>query len=717
MVSTDKKKGHQKILLILSLFLGGWGQWELSSSGTPGTLIPGLVLYGMAVLLFLSVTDQENLEGISKAALPASLEWGLFGAVVCLACGLRFFRIGEIPEGLYLDVSGPGYLALRVLKEQWIPPFILPPFSANPSYLVYLLSFWFRLLPADQTHLIMFFTVYSIAALPLIYWAFRQLAGPRLALTTLFLLAVMRWHVSFSRDGFRGIQILFYMFGTLSLLLLGLKAGKRWPYVVASLFFAGGLYTYQSYKIFPVLVLLYLLYEYFLNPEAVRQNRNKIVLFGLFFLLLVFPILRDWIQTGTVGQRESAIFIGSEMARLKSFQPLWEKLSQTLLMYNRTCIEVSQFNYQDHRCLDDVTGLFFVIGFFWALFRIKERAFFYSLTGLVVMGMPGFLSSEPAQVHRMLGQTPFVAFIAATAMFTTYEKAVRFFPRQRKLWVIAGFLVLFFCAAKNIKDYFIDQANDYDHWKGNSIEATTVGKRVLAHPETFYFLAPIFYEHYTVRFLDYGQTDRLGLLDPARLDGISFPAGFKEGCFVLDEGKGPTMEFLKKHFPGGQEDDFKDKNGRTLAFFYYFCRPFSSSRMEQGLKGEYYGGDDASGRLWAQRIDPLINFTTRADFPVPSLPIYAQWTGRIIISHPGKYGFSLLTRDPGRIWIDGELLFDMKGRLQKDIILRVGKHDVRLEDHRSGDFDFKMDYHFLWMEPGKERWEVVPSEVLGRGNP
>src|SRR5208282_1229908 len=135
--------------------------------------------------------------------------------------------------------SGPALYALRLLHENLKPPFMLPQFAANPSYLVYLLAFWFRWLSPTQVNLFLFYVLFALAALPLVYWTFRQLAGPRAALLTLFFISIMRWHMVFSRIGFRGIQVPFYMFGTLAFMLYGLKRKKRWAFFVAALFLTG----------------------------------------------------------------------------------------------------------------------------------------------------------------------------------------------------------------------------------------------------------------------------------------------------------------------------------------------------------------------------------------------------------------------------------------------------------------------------------------------
>jgi hypothetical protein len=504
------------------------------------------------------------------------------------------------------------------------------------------------------------------------------------------------------------------MFGTLAFFLYGLQRKKAWPFFVSALFLAGGLYTYQAFKAFPLLLLILLAYEYRQNPKLLKSLAKPILASAALCLVLAVPLLKDWAQQGSLGTRESQIFIGKEVAQQKSLRPLADKLVQTALMFNRKGEEQPRHNFKDHAILDDVTGLFFVLGFLWVLWKVRKRAPFYAISGFLVMSLPGVLSSEVTQSHRMLGALPFVAFFAASAVLTWGKGMAERFPSLR-LWfkgLLAGLLI--FAAGENLKTYFVDQAGDYDCWKYFSIEATTVGKTIVQRKDTVFYLVPAFYDHFTVQYLDYFESKRVHLLNLSLINDQPLDNSLSKVCFVLDEGKSPTLEFIKSLYPNGQEEPFKDRNGKTLAFFYYLQGPVHSLSFKNGLihwELSHVTSDSVIDKL--PRWDPLINFTTIGDLGVIHPPVWVLWKGKIHTPYKGEYRFLILTRDEGELSLDGRAIVDT-GRGQEGVAnLAAGWHDLDLSCQRRDNPEVFLDFHLLWKKPGDKVYQIVPNGAFG----
>jgi hypothetical protein len=267
-------------------------------------------------------------------------------------------------------------------------------------------------MPVSQGTFYLFFSVMSLVTLPLVYWTFREIAGPRLALVGLALLAVMRWNINFARNGFPTNQVPLYTFGTLAFLLYGIRTGKRWAFYVAATLFAMGLYTYQAYKIVPFLVLLFALYEFVTNRKAVLSKWKSILGFCALFLVLAAPYIEHTYRGG-LGSREASLSILARVQQSGSWQPLVDNITRTAVMFHWRGDGNGRHNLQDHRMLDDVTGVLFFIGLILALFTLWRKSSFYGLLGFLVMCVPCLLSIDPAHANRMLGITPFLALLAA----------------------------------------------------------------------------------------------------------------------------------------------------------------------------------------------------------------------------------------------------------------------------------------------------------------
>jgi hypothetical protein len=289
---------QRSLILLFSLILAAKGQWDWVAIGQSNSLWTGLAFYTVAVGLFLFAFYPWSKENLGSLEIPPLVEWGAFVLILAIAAFYRIYRLDEIPNGIFMDqgFEGLGGLMIghndfqqpvyslgdqpvfEVGKSFWQQPFFIGKPLEAPAYLLYLLAVWFKFFQPTQFTLYLFFACLALASFPLIYWTFRQVAGPRMALLTLYFLAVMRWHVNFSRNGFPTIEVPFYMFGTLAFLLYGYRKGKTWAFCVSAVFLSLGLYTYQAFKIFPLLLAVYALYEFLRdNPkvEGLIKRPNK----------------------------------------------------------------------------------------------------------------------------------------------------------------------------------------------------------------------------------------------------------------------------------------------------------------------------------------------------------------------------------------------------------------------------------------------------------
>jgi regulation of enolase protein 1 (concanavalin A-like superfamily) len=113
-----------------------------------------------------------------------------------------------------------------------------------------------------------------------------------------------------------------------------------------------------------------------------------------------------------------------------------------------------------------------------------------------------------------------------------------------------------------------------------------------------------------------------------------------------------------------------------------------ASRVEGGLKGQYYGTIDLTGDVLLTRVDPQINFDWGSGSPGPNVPadgFSVRWTGQVDIPAAGEWTFFVHNDDGTRLWVDGQLVVEewpVSGPLNwhsGTITLDVGMHSLRLE--------------------------------------
>lgn len=618
--------GIMRVIFILAaIFLGIQGQINLADNGKRDII--GLSYYLAGVILFLAALWPWKREELTLAPLSPRIEWTAFGIIMALAAFLRIYKLDTIPSGIFFDMGFQGLGALKILHEGWRPweLNITESFPSAPVP-IYIGALWFIFFKNTQFCLNLFYVTFCLASFPLIYWTFRQLSGPRVALLTIYILAVMRWNMNFSRNSFPPSLLPFFMFGTLALLLYGLRTRKKWPFIVAGILLPGGLYAYQTYVMFLVVIFLCGVYECVTNWKAVKANARFLAMFAAIFLILSAPFFYPMLK-GTSNSRFNQLSIFAKCKREHSLEPIKINWKYTALMYNRRGDPNPRHNIQDHRQLDHVTGFLLFFGVFYGLARFCRRKYFYALSGFFVMALPCLITVDPAHSSRMHGQTAFVAFLAASVVAALWG-------RVRALWGIRGeiaFLVfmafpLYAMGQQNFRDYFFGQGNNYSCWAEYSIAESTIGKRCAQYGDKYEcYISPRYFSFYTVDFLTYFVRDHVHRLDLPPSPAILPPAG-RGLYFALEEGRTGVLELLKSTYPGGEEELTRDPNGKAYVYFYRV--PPEVVDKFRGLNGKFSNGIDAK---------------QLKEFPgnLPAGPYQASLSGSFYVEKTGVYSFSI----------------------------------------------------------------------------
>lgn len=203
----------------------------------------------------------------------------------------------------------------------------------------------------------------------------------------------MRWHVVFSRNGFPGNLILFPVFLALWSWEKVFRTGQWRYFLFAACGTAWGLYGYQAFRAFPLLLLALLVFEW---RAGFLEAKGKKTVVSLFLaLILSIPVWVPLIERGGLDPRGSEVSLWPRIEREESLVPFLKNGLSVILMFNYKGDEVSRHNLPGHRMLDDFTCILFALGFFGGLMRMGRRENFYPILGVIVMNLPGLLYDSP----------------------------------------------------------------------------------------------------------------------------------------------------------------------------------------------------------------------------------------------------------------------------------------------------------------------------------
>lgn len=681
------------------------GQFFLAQNRSVWTLAAGLAIFTLAFWKQRSLPppalDRDK---------PLPWEGHLFILIFLFGAGILLWRLDSFPPGLYDDQGEIGYCALRILHESWRPLTEIFHYSTPFGLEFYQLAGWFSLFGQDVHSLHLYFIFLSLSAFPLLYWIARRLAGPFVAVGSMFFLAVMRWQWIEARSAHSSIEAPLYLLSLILLFHHGTRERKPTPLILAAFFAGLGFYGYQSLKVLPLVWAGLMAYEWIHSPTQRDYFRRYLPWATLVFLLAVSPYLYFCLSNGTLGYRESEINLFQGILREKNLFPLARSIGGTLLILNRQGPNDAFHNIPGHRLLDDTTAVLFLLGLAWAWRQRQRPEAAYPLISFGIMALPGLLTMDPGASQRFTGWMPWVAYFAGCGLKGIWDISQKAWPRYmgwRRLLVV---ILLAGVAVQNTITYFIVQAQDLRCREAFEPERTFIGREIQATEKSFpgryhYLMDPLYVHNPTVNFLAYASKDRIGPFLASEW-AVGREKGMRSALVFLNGDETGVVGFLQSLFPQGQTRAYINEMGRTSLYLFILPEiPQAPPLWNRGLRGSYFSkSEDLNSQSW---LDPVLNFSSRSDFPPsgPS-PLQIRWTGDLEIRRAGSYQFQVLSDGPEQFWLDGK-----EANLPAFLVLSKGSHPLSL-NYEKGTGYFST-IHLIWKKPGDENWEVVPPTAFG----
>jgi hypothetical protein len=583
---------------------------------------------------------------------------------------------------------------------------------------------WFALFGSLSQTYAYFDVVLSALGVVLAYLFFRQVTSPKVALLAFFFLAVMRFNFAFAHQVYFQSQSVLFLSLTFVFLLTAFRRNQPGFALVSGAAMAAALTAYQACKAIPILVLAYSAFEFFKDRATFKKNARVWIFLGVSFLCFAAPYFYWTAQTGELGRRDAEVSVLTSIRETGSLKPLWANIRDEARMFNRQADNNTQADFGRHRMLDDGMGILFVLGFFYALTRLRERPFFLAVAGTVILSLPSILSIEGGHAGRSLGVTPFVALTCALFLREVFRRW-KGLNLGRSAWG-AGILVcllLAFIAWQNFHDYFQVQARDPACQNDCSWTETRVGEIIAqSDARTEFFLPSRFYGHPTVQYLTEGsgQAGQIHAFDPSDLPKATTVG--RAFCFLLEDSKAGTADFLSRQYPGSRMQTLTDPLGETSLYEVWVpaaalarLKP-GEPKVSRGLLGVYAHAESAPEKPFLIRRDPLVNFNFR-DLPGTGTPLFIHWHGKLNIPTSGNYEFLVITNGIGkaRLLIDGKGPKDFAVNPPGSVTLVKGADPIDLYFAQSP--TALATLHLLWKRPGQAQFMFVSNTDFGLLHP
>lgn len=620
----------------------------------------GLALWGGAALCLL-VGWWQPAQATRRPSSGLWTWWLLLG-IVLLALVVRLWKLETYPYGLQSDESNNARDAL-----QWLAGAPYAPYSeanrGQATLFTYLIALSFKLLGVNV--LAMRYVAVFVGTVTVLsfYVLARTLLSPPAALLSTALLAVSRWHITFSRIIYELILTPLALIWLFYFLYRGLRERTPRYFVLAGFALAFGFNTYTAFRVAPFGVAFLLLFWLVADWRRFWGNLARLLLFTLSALIGVVPLLIYALQKPEVilwRIRELSIF--DEMATVGTWQPLWYNLRSYAAMFNLIGDRATLNNLPDAPMVSWVAGTLFVLGLLYAIRYWYRFPMFLLLAWSLAVLPAGILSVtvETPSARRVIGLAPLLFLLVGVAADVLRRATATTWRKQLQwVWPLGAALVFMLFAFAELKT-FAAQASDINVQRAFNISEWSVGSYMATvDPMTTQILLDRSYvDNNIVAFAS--QNKPYTLLDEIRdipflpkLQSNTAESVDRDLLYILRPSRGQLRPLLEHFYPQGYWEEHVDPQG--LLLFHTFALPLSAQQGLQGLLARYYTypAADQNGppTLLAERVE------ARIGEPAPVAPPYrVEWSGSLLVQQHGVYEFQLETTAPFTLTVADQVL-------------------------------------------------------------
>ncbi|MCS6844412.1 MAG: glycosyltransferase family 39 protein [Caldilineales bacterium] len=378
-------------------------------------LTRGLWAAGMAALIAAQVRRPARAD---LAAWPLLL-------ILAAAAWMRLFRLGEVPDQFHGDMASWG-LAAREYLDGVRQNLFTTLWADIPALVFWQTSLAMRAFGDNLYGLSMHSAIHGVLSVLGTYLLANELFDRRVGLLSAGLLALSYAHIHFSRVA-GSIAPLTTAAFTFYFLARGLRTGSRLCLVLSGLALGVGLQDYFNVRIVPLLVLLFLGWTAWRQPDLWRLRRKDLAWLGLGFFVAIAPFLGFALRSpAQLMGRGSVVtlFNPTVMAHLQAkygvdtAAAVWlENLKRTLLMFSVYGDTSGHSPLGNVPLVDPATAALLLLGVAMALRWIGQPRFALLVAWLGgVMLLGGVVTNDPPfWPHLTILLIP-VAILAATAV-------------------------------------------------------------------------------------------------------------------------------------------------------------------------------------------------------------------------------------------------------------------------------------------------------------
>ena len=637
-------------------------------------------------------------------------EWLPLALVVLGAFLLRFVNVGLFPYGVEGDEAGYGIVFETMQRH---PMGYQNIFRGNNVgiFLYWLGALWMRLLGVSVLSLRLASVVYGTLSILTFYFMLRLAMRWQAALLAAVAIAFSTWHLHFSRFGHLNISQVFVQSACFYFFWKGMLQKRLWPFAVAGFCLGLTFMAHTAGKLVPLIFLVFLVYLALVHGRTLLRRTAGLLIFGAFAWATVAPVMVYYAKfpvQGTGRIKEVSIMNNQNSnAPADAVSGAAQNFRASMLMFNSTGDNRSRDNaLAPQSMLDHWTGVFFLLGFGFALYYWRVPLYAFMLLAFFGTLSASVISVEAPQSLRTAGNIPVVFFFVGV-LFDRLLDWGRAFPMRLMRWAVLGLLValLGFMAQSNCKRFFGNTNYGWDLLPTMiGIHAGDLGPGY----ETHFFSENFGAGHPPVTLFARGATVRN---HAELLESMPLRYTMDRGvCWAFSDRFRLYADYATWLYPQAKRSTIKTKTGEEI----YDTITLSPAQVAQlyGIEGRVWDpaeGPAAAEPLLSQGIDYPKGLS-----PTSSAAASAEWKGTLFVPNWGEERFLADTPGEARVVVDGRELADsrQKGGFGAWVRLPIGPHSISLRFHGRMDQPLMLKWERRTAPSGGGYWALQGSTAL-----
>ena len=642
------------LLSLAGLLVGAGAAWLLWSD-LSSTL--GLLLWPVATLLFVAGAWLEAPQGAGEKPAPPAApsllrRWELWAllAILVVAAAVRFYQLGVHPNGCQSDECNNGLDALKWLSGAPYMPYAETN-EGQATLFTYLIALAFQIFGVGVAQMRFAAAAGGVLTLAAFYFLARDHYDPKAALAATALFAAARWHLTFSRIVYELILQPLAMILLFYFLLRALRAGRRRDWALAGVSLALGMNTYTAFRVVPFILAAYLLdwlgRDLLRDRTNLRQDLGGMAILAGGAMTAILPlgvyIIQRW-DVFTIRMRSVNVF--RDVEQVGSWQPIYDNLRKTLLMFNWRGDESGLNNLPGAPMLDTLAAALFVLGLaycLWHLLRGRALPVLYVLWAVGIASLAVLsVAHEAPSARRTIGMLPLVYLLIALYADQLFRAAAVLPSKTARYALNVGVTAtVVLVGVADVDSYFNRQAPMPAVWQAFSPAESAIGRFLADQPPAATVLVSPEYEHHAaIKLMTYGRPDPYQAFTPT--DDIPYRGPIdRDLVYIFMPQDIALLTILQAIYPAGQATVHQDRYEMPL--FLSFAVPQAGLAAAQGLAASYFA-DSAPGAT------PVLTATVAsleqafAVAPVANLASIVL-TGSVLAPAAGEYAFLLQPQD------------------------------------------------------------------------